>query len=267
MKITYHKVTQTRNFLQAISFRLFGAGVAQARWASLASGVLIIWAVDWMAYRWYGLAVALLTGVLLVFWRSDLSTPYLGLPLLAAARSGRYDLSTVAWMWLSIGLLGKMLRSPGWMMALAVGVCAGLATLTQFFGAFIVPVIAAAWFWHRGKRLFTAASSYWMATGFMLIVLPYVSYAVFNFAGLAGRIELSKDRVRFDRPEFYLNNILHEPDRFMALAQQPAPVCWGQIHLIARSARGCSRLGSGQRRLTCGGVSGERAPSGIEYCG
>src|SRR5438046_3116764 len=44
----------------AASFKAFGPGVAQMRWVSVVAGVALIWTVSWLAYRWYGLATAVI---------------------------------------------------------------------------------------------------------------------------------------------------------------------------------------------------------------
>ncbi len=57
--------------LQALTFRVFGAGVLQARLVSLLAAIALVWTVGWVAFRWYGVATALLTEVLLVGWQSS----------------------------------------------------------------------------------------------------------------------------------------------------------------------------------------------------
>src|SRR5262245_37457579 len=42
-----------QHVLEALSFWLFGAGIAQARGVSVAAGVAIVCTVGWLAYRWY----------------------------------------------------------------------------------------------------------------------------------------------------------------------------------------------------------------------
>ncbi len=81
-----------RDVLQASACRLFGPGIAVARWVSVASGIALVWAVTLLAMRWYGVAVAVLTGGLMILWRSHVVAMDLGVPLLSVARSARYDL-------------------------------------------------------------------------------------------------------------------------------------------------------------------------------
>ena len=227
---------------QAIVFRLFGAGVSQSRWVSLASGLALIWIVSWMSYRWYGLMAAIGSSGLLVLWRSDLTGAHSHLPLLDASRSGRYDVGAVMWIWMSIAFLDWTLRKPGRLKALAAGMCAGLASLTQFFGAFALPLLAAAWLWqpdkrsenlsenlvaahphalpggHRDARLrFRVGSkslAVWMAAGAALVALPYGISVARHYSDAIGQAVNLGDRARFDQLEFYVNNIGREYFRY-----------------------------------------------------
>ena len=110
--------------LVAMSFKLVGPGVAQARWVSLLCGVSILWFAGWLAYRWYGLAVALLTQGLLLFWRSVLMAYSPGIPLLVISRTARYDVGALAWIWATLFLLNKIVQQPDKRVAFALGLCA-----------------------------------------------------------------------------------------------------------------------------------------------
>jgi 4-amino-4-deoxy-L-arabinose transferase-like glycosyltransferase len=213
---------------QAIAFQIAGTGVAQARWVSLLAGVSIIWMTSGLAFRWYGLGAALLASVLLVFWRSDLIGLDPGLPLLGVSRSGRYDVGAVAWSWASIALLDRALRRPAGVSALALGVCAGVATLTQFFGAFVLPLIAGVWLWQRGRRARVDSTSCWIAMGVALVVLPYTLYVARHLPDLAGqaaRVDTS-GRLQLGRAEFYRDNLVNEPSRFENRSQPSPGAAW-----------------------------------------
>src|SRR5207237_3057596 len=121
-----------QTIFEAISFRLFGAGVAQARWVSLVAGMMLVWVVSWLAYRWYGLATAVICGLLLVAWPSNLTSAPNGLPLLGVTRTARYDILAVTFGWLALALLNALLRQEHWAVALGVGLACGLAALAQF---------------------------------------------------------------------------------------------------------------------------------------
>lgn len=219
----YFIALPVHHILQASSFRVLGAGVAQARLVSLIGAVLLLWAVSWLAYRWYGLAVALLTGVFLVFWRSDLIATWPGLPLLTVARSGRYDVGAVAWSWLALLFLDRLMWRSGRLTALTVGLCSGLAALPQFFGAAALPLVSLAWLWHRGKRALKETTTYWIVTGVLVVLLPYGLYVASHFADFLGQSSLKEGRTDFGNPGFYLTNVSREPERFAAFWHRPLP--------------------------------------------
>jgi hypothetical protein len=219
----YFIALPVHHILQALLFRIAGADVTQARLVSLIGAVVLIWTVSWLAYRWYGLTAALLAGVLLVFWRSNLTASWPGLPLLAVARSGRYDVSAVAWVWLSILLLDTHLRRPGRATALLLGITSGLATLTQFFGAAVLPLIGLAWVWQRGKGALKDRTIFWLLAGLAAVLLPYALYATLHYPDLLGQTILKGERAHFTSPQFYLNNALTEFRRFSSLLGRSTP--------------------------------------------
>jgi hypothetical protein len=219
----YFIALPVHHILQALVFRIAGADVTQARLVSLVGAVVLVWTVSWLAYRWYGLTPALLAGVLLVFWRSNLTASWPGLPLLAVARSGRYDVSAVAWVWLSILLLDTHLRRPGRATALLLGITSGFATLTQFFGAAVLPLVGLAWIWQRGRGALKGYTIFWLLAGLAVVLLPYALYATLHYPDLVGQTILKGERAHFASPQFYLANGLTEFRRFSSLLGSSAP--------------------------------------------
>lgn len=216
-----------QHFLQAAMFKILGVGIAQARLVSVLAGIALLWVVGGLAWRWYGVTAALLTGILLVFWRSQLIALGGGIPLLTVARSGRYDLTTVVWMWLAVFFLYALLRQPTWLRALTVGVCAGAATLTQFFGVFVVPLVTVVWIWQRRKRTLTDSHTYWMLAGFFLITGPYVLYVVAHWEDAVGQLAYTKPgRVAFSDLSFWLDNLRREVHRYAFAWQEQGNGKW-----------------------------------------
>ena len=68
----YFLALPAHHFFQAAFFRVFGDGVVQARAPSPLAAITVLYTVGWLAYRWVGLERSLATGILLVFWRSNL---------------------------------------------------------------------------------------------------------------------------------------------------------------------------------------------------
>src|SRR5690606_21343205 len=116
---------------QALSFRLFGFGIAQARLPVLLGAVALLWMVTTLAYRHAGPRAALLAGLLLLCWRSGLAAREPFSPLLTHAQTGRYDLTSTALLWTVVWLADEVWRRPRPLVALALGLVAGLAILTQ----------------------------------------------------------------------------------------------------------------------------------------
>ncbi len=202
--------------LQASAFRLFGPGIAVARWVSVASGVALVWAVTLLAMRWYGVAVAVLTGGLMILWRSHVVAMDLGVPLLSVARSARYDLTAVMWMWVALLLADTTFRRSGWLAALGTGACAGIATLTQFYGFFVILVIGAAWLWQFGVKGLREPTIRWMAGGFAVVLLPYAVHVASHWHDAADQVRHAfPARLPSAGVEALLDGITREPLRYL----------------------------------------------------
>jgi 4-amino-4-deoxy-L-arabinose transferase-like glycosyltransferase len=216
-----------QHVLQAVAFRLLGVGIVQARLLSVLAGVVLLWTTGGLAWRWYGVTVAVLSGILLVFWRSQLIALRGGIPLLAVARSARYDLSAVAWMWLTMFFLYAHLEQPTQLRAVAVGFCAGAATLTQFFGAFVVPIVAVAWIYQRREQVLTDPHTYCMAASFLLLTGAYVLYVRAHWEDALGQLSYTKPgRAAFSDLSFWLDNLRRETHRYSSPWQQPGHGKW-----------------------------------------
>ena len=140
---------------------------------SVVAGVAVVWIVGWLAYRWYGLAAALVCEVLLVAWPSNITAASNGLPLLGVARIARYDVLAVAFGWLAFLALDLAVTRPRVVRALLLGVACGVAALTQFMGVFVTPAVLAVWLLARApRRLFL-----WVALGAAVTVLPWAAFA------------------------------------------------------------------------------------------
>lgn len=220
------------HFLQAGVFAVFDTSIAAARAVTLASGLVTLWCVAWLARRWHGVAVAVVATGLLVFWRAYLMNLASGLSFISVSRTGRYDATAVAFVMLSlVGFEQLRYRERRWL-AVGTGAMAGLATLTQFFGALVVPLIAVLLFVERGWSVYREPAVRWLATGWLVVVLPYVLYAAAYWSDFTAQSELKAGRIEFGRPSFYLDNLLDEPDRYRHLFSYLRPALDGQYHLF-----------------------------------
>lgn len=205
-----------QEILEAISFRLLTPGVAQARLVSLLAAVAIVWLVGWLALRWYGLPVAILSELLLVGWRSNLTGASDGLPLLGVARTARYDVLAVAAAWLALAALDAALRGPTPVRGLLTGALAGLAALAQFFGAFALPMVLAGWSANPSRPRDTSLLK-WIVVGFGLCVAPYVVYCAAYRGDLIGQLSVYGDRGNLLAPGFLPHSLIAEPARYAPL--------------------------------------------------
>ena len=195
----------------AASFKLFGAGVLQARLVGVAYGLATLLLTYLIARKAYGPPAAQLSMVLLLFLRLNMGFDT-GLPLQELAANMRYDLAPVPFLLAGVLVLlgGTTPRR-----AVVAGLLFGIAVLMQFYGAFLIP-IGLAFIWWDSKpvrqRLKLSAALVGAAA---LVCLPYAAYALVHyddFKGQAGTIDCRAD---FTRPSFYIDNLLHEPDRFV----------------------------------------------------
>lgn len=206
-----------QHVLEAITFRVVGAGVAEARWVSLVAGATIIWVVGWLAYRWYGLATAVICELLLVALPSNLTAAANGLPLFAIARIARYDVLAVAFTWAAIALLDVTVRRPRAVGGFGLGICCGLAGLTTLTGTFVLPLVGLNWLLARRRAAFADRTLCWILAGAGLVLLTWAVDALRYGGDLAGQLAVYGRRWDFVQPGFYLANVLREPSRYRDL--------------------------------------------------
>ncbi|CAN5661056.1 hypothetical protein BH23CHL2_BH23CHL2_20700 [soil metagenome] len=216
------------HFLQAGSFAVFGTSVGVARAVTLVSGVVVLWCVAWLARRWHGAAVAVVAASLIVFWRTNLLNLASGLSFLSVSRTGRYDMTAVAFVLLSLVGMEMIRDRERRDFAFATGVLAGLATLTQFFGAFVAPLIAVLLVVERGWSVYREPVARWLAAGWFGVVAPYALYVSIYWTDFAGQSALKTGRMEFGSPSFYLDNLVDEPDRYRHLFDDFIPALNGQ---------------------------------------
>ena len=205
-------------FLQGLSFTLAGAGIAQARLVTLISAVVVLWATTWLALRWYGPLAAVVAGLLLVLLRVNLVDLWPGTPLLSVGRSGRYDTTAVAFVWLTVVCLDLTIADRGRKPSRAylTGAFAGLAALTQFFGAFAILIAPALLLW-RGRPLVSKTMLLRLGVGCSAFLLSYAVYVALHWSDFRGQSTLIASRTGFHRPLFYINNLRDEPARYQHL--------------------------------------------------
>jgi len=199
------------HFVIAAAFKVLGAGVVQARLVGVAYGLATIALTYFFARKIYGRGTALLALGLLLFLRLNMGFDT-GLPLQELAANIRYDLAPVPFMLAGFLLL---LRPPSTWRAAAVGILFGIATLMQFYGAFALPVAIAFLALESGPRRQRLRQAAALAGAAALVCLPYGAFALAHLDDFRGQVSTVGQRDDFADPGFYLDNLLHEPDRFL----------------------------------------------------
>lgn len=245
-----------QHLLQAAAVWLSGGGLVAARWTSVLGGTLLLWAATLLAWRWYGMTVAALTSMLLLFWQPALVGQE-GVPLVSLARNLRYDLTAVAWTWLALLFLDALLRRPTRLRAVATGCCAAAAALTQFFGAFAAAVVAVAWLGQQRKRALVSPYTRWLLAGFLILLSPYLLFAATHWQEAYGQtVYLKGNRATFGLRAL-AGNVIREQDRFRPLLEGDGVEAGRMLLLLGTwpalaylGARLCRKAHMGDRLLT-----------------
>lgn len=197
-----------QRLLIAAIFRVAGESIFAARLVTFISALSVLWSVGYLTRRWYGVAAMCIATFLLVSWR-----------FINIARTARYDMTAVAWMWLALLACDQFLSTSSLAWAFLAGVFAGLAALTQFFGGFVLVIIGLSiWFARRG-RLLRERSTFALVGGLALVLLPYAFYVAADWNGFASQIFILKSaRTHFLDINFYAQNILTEGARYSDIA-------------------------------------------------
>ncbi len=230
----YHRSEQ-RNYefmpayplLVALSFKLFGFGVWQARLVSVLCGWLALMLMFQLGRLLYGVRVGLLAATLLATLRLGLIPGTSGVAVIDFARVIRYDImvpvfvlaACCCFVWaLQRSEIGNDKQALRWVSAgyLASGLLAGLATLTHVYGAFVVPLLGAVLLWHRGLRVMRCSAPYLIACGFGLGLMPWVAYVLQDFEAYVGQMSRHHGRFGLFDPSFYWHNFQREAWRYAA---------------------------------------------------
>ncbi|MEM7583769.1 MAG: glycosyltransferase family 39 protein [Acidobacteriota bacterium] len=239
----YHRSEQ-RNYeympayplLVALSYKLFGLGVWQARLVSVLCGWLALLLTFQLGRLLYGVRAGVLAATLLATLRLGLIPGTTGVAVIDFARVIRYDIlvpvfvlaSCCCLVWAvqkstvqesavqrssELGLTALTTPMLGY---LASGLLAGLAALAHVYGAFVLVPLAGVLFWHHGLRMFRSLPVYLLAAGFVLALLPWIGYVLQDPEAYAG--QMSRHQGRFDLldPSFYWHNLQREVWRYAA---------------------------------------------------
>lgn len=207
--------------LVALSFRVLGLGVWQARLVSVFCGLATLGLTFELGRRVLGTAAAVTAAGTLVFLRLGLVPGTSGVLLVDFARVVRYDLLVPVFVLLGCLCLvatparagtGERETAP-WRWGLA-GVCCGLATLSHVYGAFLLPVFLGLVVWRWGLGAWRRREGYLVVAGWFLALVPWGLYVLRDPAAYVG--QMSRHEGRFDLLDlsFYWDNLLREYWRY-----------------------------------------------------
>jgi hypothetical protein len=123
-----------------------------------------------------------------------------------------------------------------------LGLTSGLATLTQFYGGFILLPAAAAFYWQWGSAfrrknflrtgfphqgLIRQPSVWLFGSGFLLLILPYSTFILAHLDDFIGQSSPRQARLEIWQPAFYVENVLSELERWIRLFWRPGEGIFG----------------------------------------
>jgi len=225
----YHAESRNYEYLPlyplavALSFKLLGLGVWQARLVSVWCGLLVLM----LTYRLgktavntpVGLLAATALCLLAITVPGATTDLYPGrIPLLDFARVLRYDIMAPLWLLAAshLFLLHSQFtihNSPFTITHLIIGFLIGLATLSHLYGAFILPVFGVLLIWQAGWRAWRPFLL--IIAGWSLTLLPWLIYILQDLPAYQGQMLRHENRFDLLNPVFYVNNLRGEIWRYV----------------------------------------------------
>ena len=191
-------------------FKLFGTGIFIGRAVSVVYGLATLFLTYVLARRIAGVGVAMLSLVLLLFLRMNIGIDT-GLPLKELSRSMRYDLAPMPFVLTGAILL---LRPTTWRVAAAAGALFGVATLLQFYGAFMLPVAGVYLLLESGAWRARVTSVVVLAAAFVVVMLPYGVFALSHYQDFKGQTSTLYRRADLNDPSLYWDSLKREYKRY-----------------------------------------------------
>ncbi|NLF66796.1 MAG: hypothetical protein GX579_19570, partial [Chloroflexi bacterium] len=142
----------------------------------------------------------------------------------------------MAWTWLALLSLAALLRRPTARRALATGVCAAAAALTQFFGSVAVVVVFVAWAGQQRRQrrhAFSSAYTRWLVAGLLLVAGPYLLYTALHWPDALGQTAYLKgERATLGVPAL-VDNLGREPVRYRTVLNPRDASGWVNLACMA----------------------------------
>jgi 4-amino-4-deoxy-L-arabinose transferase-like glycosyltransferase len=213
MNERYYLFQPTFSILLGLAARLWGLGLFQVRVVPVALGALTLCLTFAIGARLAGRGVGIAAVLLELLWRWKVSTPILasGIPLLDESRIARYDTLVPVFGLAGLYIFMSARRSRDFFLA---GIFAGLAGLAHLYGLLWLPILALILFWKLRLNIFREPPLYQIAAGAFVAWLPWLIYVLSGFDDFVAQTANYSYRFDLMNPNFYLNNLIHEPPRY-----------------------------------------------------
>lgn len=214
MERRYYGYMPLHPFLLAAIFRFAGVGLFQARFEPVALGLLTLALTAGLARRLFkDHRVAVLAVLFLVAVRTTGLTPsqVSGILFLDMARIARYDMLVPVWglASLHVYLMARARGRARW--HVLAGLLVGLAGLSHLYGVFYLLVLLVLGAWDGPRRAWVIGC---VLFGFVLPWLPYAAYVLSDIPNWRGQTRGYGDRFDLLNAQWYLENLLREPQRY-----------------------------------------------------
>jgi 4-amino-4-deoxy-L-arabinose transferase-like glycosyltransferase len=200
--------------VQAVVFRVAGVGVFQMRFLPVAFGALLLAASYRVGSQTGGQATGLLAAVLLLALRLGAGQDETGIPLLDSGRINRYDVAVPVFGLLALWQFNRAEERPSPTAYLSSGGLIGLAGLSHLYGLFWLPVLWVIGWVQHGLAYWRRSAPYLMLAGIGAVWLPWLLFIASGWEDFLGQSRFVADRLDVFNPRFYLENLVHEIDRY-----------------------------------------------------
>ncbi|MCZ7569708.1 MAG: glycosyltransferase family 39 protein [Ardenticatenaceae bacterium] len=202
----------------ALSFRLFGLGLFQARLETVTLGLLTLALTASLGRRLFQSdAVGILSILFLLSARLNGLTRVqpTGVLLLDIPRLARYDMVVPVFGLAALHTSLSAHRRRSDSRFLLTGLLAGLAGLGHLYGVFWLPALVILAIWNARGSL-PVRPLLLIVVGFTLAWLPYLVYVATDLPDFRGQGRIYSQEGRFSllSPGWYLANLLAEPRRY-----------------------------------------------------
>ena len=215
MEQRYYGFLPLHPFALALTFRAAGVGLFQARFESVACGLVIL-ALTWsLAQRVYRDArIGLLAIFVLLFVRGFMVSALhpTGILFLDAVRVSRYDVLPPLFGLLALHCYLNAARKNLQHWYFIAGLCAALAGFAHLYGAFFFIVLLVLMMWNRPPRLLRALGV--TGLGFFSPWLFYAAYVMQDMSAWRAQTRGYGERFELWNLRWYLENMRTEVSRY-----------------------------------------------------